>query len=124
MTKQLIVVGGGVRSGKSSFALARADWDRVISDVLGRLETFARPDLSRSAFRTVAFTADVPAAYNNSVLIAAADAARRRGWHDLAEGCVEACTNPALSFLWSRWRVRTENARTAATKANAVASSG
>jgi thymidylate synthase len=107
-----------------SFALGRDDWDKVVSDVLSRLDTLARSDVSRSAFRTVALTADVPAAYNNSVLIAAADAARRRNWHDVAEDCARACTNPALAFLWYRWRTRAEGTQPLATRARAVASSG
>lgn len=94
-----------------SFAISRADWDEVLPDVLGRLDGLAKSDISPSAFKTLAFAADVPVAYNNSVLIAAADAARRLGWHDVAHDCVDACTNPALVGLWSRWRARAEAER-------------
>ncbi len=92
-----------------SFAISRFDWDTVIPDALSRLEVFTRPNVQRAAFKAAAFARDVPVAYNNSVLIAAADAARRRGWHDVAGECIEACLNPALVYMWSRWRDRMES---------------
>jgi thymidylate synthase len=94
-----------------SFALDRRAWDEVMPDTMTRLELLTRENLSRSEFRTIAFSHDIPAAYNNAVLVAAADSARRRGWHELAEDCIGHCTNPALAHLWSRWRLRCEIAR-------------
>lgn len=89
-----------------SFALDRTTWDEVIIDVIARLEALTQPSLSMAEFRTIAFANDIPRAYENSLLIAAADAARRRVWDELADECVANCTNPALVLLWSRWRAR------------------
>jgi thymidylate synthase len=94
-----------------SFALDRRTWDKVMPETIARLESLTRENLSPSEFKTVAFCRDLPVAYDNSILIAAADAARRRGWHELAEDCIGRCTNPALVYLWSRWRLRCEPMR-------------
>jgi hypothetical protein len=83
-------------------------------NVMARLDALIRENLSRAEFKAVVFCHDAPPAYDNSVIIAAADAARRRGWSDLQEDCVAHCTNPTLVGLWSRWRVRCETARGAA----------
>jgi thymidylate synthase len=94
-----------------SFALDRRTWDKVMPETVARLESLTRESLSRSEFKAIAFGRDMPAAYDNSVLVAAADSARRRGWHDLAEDSIYRCTNPALVYLWSRWRLRCETMR-------------
>lgn len=107
--------GAAVRSGlipvaappnTDSFALDRPTWDLVLPQVLDRLNRIAEDDLSRSEFGACVFRNDLPGAYENAVLIAAADAARRRGWHDLAADSINRCTNPLLVQLWSRWRMR------------------
>jgi thymidylate synthase len=94
-----------------SFALDRRTWDRVIPDTMSRLKSLTRENLIQSEFKATALSRDVPPAYNNAVVIAAADSARRRGWHELAEDCIAQCTNSALVHLWLRWRLRCEMAR-------------
>ena len=94
-----------------TFALDRRTWDKILPDVMSRLEILTRENLTRAALQAVAFARDAPPAYDNSVLVAAADAARRRAWHDLSHDCIDRCTNPALECLWSRWRARCEGAR-------------
>jgi thymidylate synthase len=93
-----------------SFALPRADWDVVIAAVLRRLDILTLPSANRETFRKVALTPDVPVAYEDAVRIAAADAARRRGWIDIAEECASACENEALTLLWNRWMSRVRGA--------------
>jgi thymidylate synthase len=115
-SKDLEAVRSSVQSlagprSTDSFALDRRTWDKVMPEAIARLESLTRENLSPSEFKTVAFGRAMPAAYDNSVLVAAADAARRRGWHDLAEDCMCRCTNPALVDLWSRWRLRCETMR-------------
>jgi thymidylate synthase len=100
------------------FALDRCTWDKVIVDVIARLEALTKSALSTADFTAVAFANDAPRAYDNSVLIAAADSARRRAWDDLADECVARCTNPALVHLWSRWRTRRAKSRQAFSAAN------
>ena len=94
-----------------SYILDRATWDQVFPSVMQRLDDLTRPTLSTVGFREVAFSSDAPAAYENAVLVAAADSARRRGWKDEAEECIDRCTNAALRLLWSRWRARCDAKR-------------
>lgn len=115
-SKDLEAVRSSVQSATGpqstdSFALDRLTWDKVMPETIARLESLTRENLSPPELKSVAFGRDMPAAYDNSVLVAAADSARRRGWHDLAEDCIGRCTNPALVYLWSRWRIRCETMR-------------
>jgi thymidylate synthase len=89
-----------------SFALDRLSWDNVLPQVVDRLERLTGNSLSHSEFEVCAFPNDLPRAYENAILIAAADAARRRHWHDLAAECIDRCSNALLVQLWSRWRIR------------------
>jgi len=89
-----------------SFALDRPTWDLVLPQAVERLEHLARHGLSRPEFEACAFRNDLPRAYENAILVAAADSARRRGWHDLGAESIDRCTNALLVQLWSRWRIR------------------
>lgn len=93
-------------SNPDSFALDRPTWDIVIPQVIERLSRLTVQSLSPSEFELCAFPNELPRAYENAILIAAADAARRRHWQDLASECVERCTNALLVQLWSCWRIR------------------
>ena len=89
-----------------SFALDRPTWENVVPQVVDRLERLTGRDLSPAQFEVCAFRNDLPRAYENAILVAAADAARRRHWHDLAATCIGRCTNSLLVQLWSRWHIR------------------
>lgn len=49
-----------------------------------------------------------PIGWSNLFLIAAADAARRKGWDYTATMTARQCTNPLLKCAWDRWVVRTQ----------------
>jgi thymidylate synthase len=89
-----------------SFALPRATWDSVLRDVMHRLEIMASSASTPERLRAVAFLEDTPEAYEQALRIAAADAARRRGWPDLAELCADGCKSVTLNRLWQRWTER------------------
>ena len=89
-----------------SFSLDYKTWHKMIPDVMGRLAVLMRPDLGENDLTAVAFVHDAPEAYDNSVLIAAADIARRHKWHHIADECSNRCSNPALRFIWKRWQSR------------------
>jgi len=91
-----------------SFALDRPTWDLVLPRAVERLDLLTVPNLSRPEFGACAFRNDLPRAYENAILVAAADSARRRRWHDLAAESMNRCTNALLIQLWSRWRTRWE----------------
>jgi thymidylate synthase len=104
----------------SSFALPRAEWDPVIADVLFRLEEMARPGAAEASVRAAALASDVPGAYEDALRIAGADAARRRGWDDLAAECAANCKCPALLAVWEQWLARFQDATPAGTGSGAV----
>ena len=91
----------------NSFALPRREWDAVVADVIRRLESMANRNATQELLRGAAFAHDAPAAYEDAVRIAAADAARRRGWNELAQECASGCSDEALRVLWTRWADRT-----------------
>lgn len=45
--------------------------------------------------------------YQNILVVVAADAARRHGWHAMAAEIGKGCTNPALRLALQRWLTRT-----------------
>lgn len=96
-----------------SLAIDRASWDQVMEVVMTRLDAMTR-SRTKSNLRSLVAISDAPSAYENALRIAAADSARRRGWHDLAAEFVANVANPALHTLWERWRERT--LRTSPTK--------
>jgi thymidylate synthase len=91
-----------------TFALDRSTWERIFPGVMRRLDALTLPSLTTADFKRLAFTQDTPAAYENAVLVAAADAARRRGWRDQVDESIGRCTNPTLQHLWTRWLARCE----------------
>jgi thymidylate synthase len=93
-------------SNTDSFALDRPRWDNVLPQVIDRLERLTTHSLSPAEFEVCALRNDLPIAYENAILVAAADAGRRRRWHELAAECINRCSNPLLVHLWSRWRNR------------------
>lgn len=88
------------------FALDRQSWDRTISIVVERLERMMQTNLGPDELRSLALAGDVPSAYEHAVRVAAADAARRRGWQEIVDDCVAGIANPALVALWNRWEER------------------
>jgi thymidylate synthase len=92
-----------------SLALTRTDWERVIGRVIKRVERMASQETTLKDFRTIAFESDVPEPYENAIKIIGADAARRRGWGDIAAECAEQCCSAVLRALWGQWYARVHN---------------
>jgi len=108
-------------TSSDSFAVDRRTWDAVMPVMLSRLELMTKPDLALSELRATMLQGDLPDAYNNGLLICAADSARRRGWEDVASEAISRCTNPVLVYMWSRWEARCESMqRVDLSTANAV----
>lgn len=100
-----------------SLALPRAQWNAVLRDVIQRLELMTDASATQTSLRTVALAGDTPVGYEDALRIAAADAARRRGWESLAEECVATCESAALRVLWERWAKRIQRPTTVASGA-------
>jgi thymidylate synthase len=89
-----------------SFAVDRATWDATMPQVMARLELLSREELASAELKSTALRRDLPVAYDNALLVCAADSARRRGWQELATETISLCTNQMLIHLWTRWEAR------------------
>lgn len=87
-----------------SLALPKPEFDQLLITMMKSLEVLSSQHLSKDSFKSICLDADLPQSYQNLLLIAAADSARRRGWFDEAALAVEACTNKALRLAWSNWQ--------------------
>jgi thymidylate synthase len=94
-----------------SYEIDRETWDSVMSKLMHRLDIMTTDTLTPPQLRSVAMQADLPIAYDNALLICAADSARRRGWSDVEAASLTKCTNPMLIHLYSRWEARVRSKR-------------
>lgn len=92
-----------------SLALPKGESDAVISEIERRLDHILAADVTENKIRQLSRLEAAPAAYQNLLYVAVADAARRKGWQEVASEIMQHCTNPALSLLWKRWAERTGN---------------
>lgn len=92
-----------------SLALAKQTFDRILVVVGHTLDDLRAEQLSKVRFNCLIQAEDIPTGWHNLVLIAAADAARRRGWSNEAQEARSRCTNPALKVSWDAWLERCLN---------------
>lgn len=88
-------------------------WDEfmVVLGVISSAFDQLRCDLlTPSRFESLVTQTDIPEGWLNFLKIAAADAARRRGWNDEMDLASSGCTNQALKVAWQRWLSRTKDA--------------
>ena len=77
-----------------------------LGEVERRMRQMSQNDLLPSELEILARSFDGQRGYLNWLLVAGAEAARRRGWQDLSGGLVGDCSNPAFRQLWDRWASR------------------
>ncbi len=87
---------------RDSLGLSKCEFDRVLAVIGDAMDRLRAPTLIRSEFCHCA-EASLPEAWQNLLRIAAADAARRRGWTDEMETAAGACGNEALRAAWKAW---------------------
>ena len=92
-----------------NLAIPKAESEAALSSIGSAMDKLRAPELTSSEFSACLNEADLPEGYQNLLLIAAADAARRRGWTDEMAAAVSKCTNQALKVAWDRWEQRTNN---------------
>lgn len=95
-----------VNANTDSLALPREESELVFRQLEHRLERLIARDLDQRELERIARWDPVPQAYRNMLAVFVAEAARRRGWTDMAAGAMSTCTNPALRQLWKRWLLR------------------
>ncbi|MDX8527753.1 thymidylate synthase [Mesorhizobium sp. MSK_1335] len=67
------------------------------------LDKLADTRLTKDCFHEIVRASNIPAGHADLLRIAAADSARRRGWLELADRAVDACTDSFLREAWSLW---------------------
>jgi len=89
------------RFASPSYALPWGASVDVLGTVLARIEVLSKRDVAlREVF---GLHEGLPPAYANIVVVLAAEKLRRLGHRDEAAAIAAACTDPALSTLWTQW---------------------
>ncbi len=90
-----------------TLAIPKAESERAMSTIEEAMDILRSPGLEISEYWACIEERELPEGYLNMLLIAAADAARRRGWKKEVAETVSKCTNPALSLAWTQWEGNT-----------------
>ncbi|MBF0333331.1 MAG: thymidylate synthase [Alphaproteobacteria bacterium] len=85
--------------------MPKPEFDRVLSAIGAAMDRLRDPTLKRREFNS-ACEIGLPKGWQNMLRIAAADAARRRGWAEEVNVAAEACQNEALRCAWKAWLKR------------------
>ncbi|MGE4281333.1 MAG: thymidylate synthase [Magnetospirillum sp.] len=79
--------------------------DRILTAIEVAMDRLRDPALMRRDFYSVC-EQNLPEGWQNMLRIAAADAARRRGWLEEMAATADACRNEALRVVWGNWEAR------------------
>ena len=93
-------------SNTDSLALPKVASEAAFRDLSQRVDRMIAPGLQREQLKRIAVWDEGPEAYRNMLAVLASEAARRRGWPDISDGTILACTNPLYKELWRRWLTR------------------
>lgn len=88
----------------------QADYDEsqtIIADLTARMDQLRIENLAVNDFVLATRSGNLPQFALDMLLVVAADAARRRGWLDLAADLIEKCQNASFNAAWERWVERT-----------------
>lgn len=94
-----------IASNEDSLALPRKESEVVWQELGHRVELMITPELVHGELAHYSRW-DAPQAYRNILAILVAETGRRRGWTDVANGAMAACTNPVYREMWNRWLTR------------------
>lgn len=86
-----------------SLAMPKESSEAAFGELGWRIERMIAPDLECNHLERIAVWDEGPEAFKNMLAVLAAEAARRHGWADSADGLMAACTNPLYCELWRRW---------------------
>lgn len=83
--------------------LPQQDLEHTLSVVAAAMDELRDDSLNRDRFGLLVAKGDLPEGWHNLLRIAAADAARRRGWEEEMQMAAASCSNPALNSGWEGW---------------------
>ncbi|MFA6965256.1 thymidylate synthase [Bosea sp. (in: a-proteobacteria)] len=86
-----------------NIALPRELASIALDRCLNVLDQLADPGLTEGRFTEIVSMSDIPKGHADLVRIAAADSARRRGWPELENKAVAACSDLLLREIWASW---------------------
>ncbi|MBI2240147.1 MAG: thymidylate synthase [Magnetospirillum gryphiswaldense] len=89
--------------------LPKPEFDRVLSAIGSAMDRLRAPELRPHHFRGI-YEKGLPDGWQNMLRIAAADAARRRGWSNESQAAGDACGNEVLWTMWASWAERKRKA--------------
>jgi len=89
-----------------SLALPRQQSTIELAEVVVRARRMTVDTVTREEVRHLALSFDGGIGFRNWLSILGAEAARRKGWGELARSLGNECDNPALARAWSRWQAR------------------
>lgn len=86
-----------------SLALSKKDSLARFRELAEKIERLIDPQLSKSELYRIRIWKKANIAHINLLLVVLAEAARRKGWLNIAEEIMADCTNPQLDQMWSSW---------------------
>ena len=93
-------------SNTDSLVLPKESSEAAFRDLGQRVDRLIALGLQRDQLKRIAIWDEGPEAYQNMLAILASETARRRGWPEVSEWTILACTNPLYKELWRRWLTR------------------
>jgi len=100
-------IGSNVKiENTDSLALTKVSFDALLPKIYKLMLKLIDKDLPKKNLKKLYEEVDLPKAYNNIILIAIADSARRREWYNEMDWAAQNCSNEALTYLWEAWRKR------------------
>jgi thymidylate synthase len=95
-----------VEENSDVLALSYEESRRVLSSLYHEILRLASPRLTVDEFHQIVAKTDFPEAYWHLLLVISAEAARKRGWNELAERTKDQCSNAVLKQVLERWWAR------------------
>jgi len=89
-----------------SLLLPKEESEYFLKEVFNKMKVFSKPDVSESVFDRATNLPKSNRAFQNILFVIAADAARRKGWHEYAKRLIKKCSNQAFLELWTNWSRR------------------
>lgn len=90
-----------------ALSLPKDDFDHMLPEFGAAMGRLRSGDLIRRELHWLVHCSGLPRGWRMAFAIAAADAARRRGWQEDMEDAASVCTNPMLRAAWDAWLDRT-----------------